>query len=201
MFLKRWREAFRKRQAKAQQVRQARQKQACVENQMTSLLVRHEVMTPRDIITELYRMHGHSEMPIYYCAQGCSLSLLSMLEYIGAHADCTAEDAERLAQMLLWPEVKRFIGDNSCRIAILDICEAHPTTEVFRIMEEHHAYVREQLEGQPLGQLIVRGCGSADLFMEPMGGNIAHWHANLVYEAFRLRLFIAAADMLHGVEK
>src|SRR5688572_28141471 len=123
MFWVRWREAFRRRRAEAQKVRSERQKKVCVEGRMMSLCVRYETMVPCDIVDELYRMHECFEMPIYYCTPGSSLALLPILGYLGAHPDCAAGDADRLVQMLQWPEVKRFVGDNSCRIAILDICE------------------------------------------------------------------------------
>jgi hypothetical protein len=194
MFWKRWREAVRQRRVGAH-------KKACVEGQMLSLSIRYEWMTPSAIIDELYRMHEHSEMPIYYCTQGYDLALRLMLEYIGSHADCTAGDAQRLAQMLLWPEVKRFIGDNSCRLAILEICERFPARSMFAIMQEHFAYVREQLNGKPLGTLIPRGCGSADLFMEPIGGNEAHWRAKLEQEFFKTGGFVIVAAIQDAIDQ
>lgn len=184
---------------RAQQEEKMRKRsEAC--QQMLDLNMRYKWMAPSDVIAELTAMHVFYEMPIYCFVGDFEIVLKAMLEHLGAHPDLTVDDALLLAQMLLWPEVKRFSGDPSCRLAILDICERFPTTDIRALLREHLVYAQEQLEHEKKGYWRDHWYGTnlllTDTYVltEPAGGIGTVLYAKLRNEVLRTSNLVSFAQ-------
>lgn len=92
--------------------------------------------------------------------------------------------------MLLWPEVKRFANDISCRLAILGVCERFPTTEILRLAREHLFFAKEQLERERKGYFRDEYHGTEYVLTAPAGGVGTHLYADLSNEVYRLEKLI-----------
>jgi hypothetical protein len=137
--------AYRKRQEEHKRQDENWRKRGEVGERIMALYGRYQDMTPTAIIDEFFQMHSYFEMPIYWTIDYFVSVTYPIFCYIARHPELTASDAERLAQILLWPETKR-LADNNFNLAILDACEQFPTEKVLRILREHLPFARANLK-------------------------------------------------------
>jgi len=174
-----------KEKAERKQQEENSRKMSDVWQKMLALNTRYQGMAPSAVIAELVAMHDFYEMPIYCFVGYYEVVLYPMLKYLGTHPALTANDALQIAKMLLWPEVKRFTGDASCRLAILGICERFPTDEVRVVLQQHLPYAQEQLEYEKKGYWRDRWYGTEYVLTVPAGGVGTHLCADLGCEVYR----------------
>ena len=167
--------------------KEKQQKTKEVGQMMMSLYDHYKSMAPKAIIDEMFQMHAHSEFPIWWFVGYYESVSYPIFFYIARHPELTASDSERLAQMLLWLEVKRFTADNSCRHAMLGACERFPTEEVLRLLREHLPFAQEQLEGERKGYFRDQWYGTEYVLTVPAGGVGTHRYADLSSEVARLQ--------------
>lgn len=189
-FVTKWLLGMKERKAEVERCKWDTSRMAEVGNRMMVLAERRARMTPKAIIDELYVMHDVYEMPIYWFTGNHENVLYPLLVFLGEHADLTAGDAVRLARMLLWPEVQRYVSDASCRLAILDICERFPTDEVKELIRQHVPFAEDQLEREEQGYLRDHWYGTDFVHTKPAGGVGTHLYDDLSDEVFRARQLV-----------
>jgi hypothetical protein len=123
-----------------------------VTRMMADLFIRHNRMTPAEIVSELEQMHrfyavatwAPSEEPggyFYHIATDIS------------HAPPAAEEVSRLVAMLLWPEFRSF-KDSSAPTFLVSLAIQNASEAYIPTLTEHLAWLEKEIK--PLGSSQYR---------------------------------------------
>jgi hypothetical protein len=134
-------------------------------------------LKPEYIISTLEKIHEAGGIPLgeFFGSRPMATDVFS---YSGGRIFNEGQ-AERLAQMLFWPELRQHLHDEGCRRSIVYTCKRFPTPKISYLLAQHLTYLEDRLRSDDgpgpdpfFGRTVVLqkpGTGSSPL---KRGGNV-----------------------------